>query len=83
MVHTLTTAMPYIQCDTCHDRGNHDLRSMTFGPRADKGISRLDASYQPIAQFTKFEYTLDRIDCHTRTAVMGAGDICSSKKEIQ
>ena len=29
-IHKLTTAIPYTQCNTCHNRGNYDLRSMTF-----------------------------------------------------
>ena len=81
--HTLTTAIPYTQCNTCHNRGNYDLRSMTFNPRTDNPIDRLSTYYQPIAQFTKCEYTLDCIDCHTRTEAMGDGDIHSNKKEIQ
>ena len=75
--------MPYTQCDTCHNRGNYDLRSMSFVPRSDHPVDRLGAYYQPIAQFTKCEYTLDCIDCHTRTEAMGDGDIHSNKKEIQ
>ncbi len=82
-VHQLTTAIPYTQCDTCHNRGNYDLRTMGFVPRRDQQGSRLEAYYQPIAQFTKCEYTLDCIDCHTRTEAMGDGDIHSNKKEIQ
>jgi hypothetical protein len=81
--HVLTTAIPYAQCDTCHNRGNYDLRSMTFVARADQPADRLHSYYQPIAQFTKCEYTLDCVDCHTRTEVMGDGDIHSTKKEIQ
>ncbi len=83
MIHRLTTAIPYTQCDTCHNRGNYDLRTMTFVPRDDQPSDRLEAYYQPIAQFTKCEYTLDCIDCHTRTETMGDGDIHSNKKEIQ
>lgn len=82
-VHTLTTAIPYTQCNKCHNRGNYDLRTMTFGARADHPADRLHDYYQPIAQFTKCEWTLDCIDCHTRTEAMGDGDIHSSKKEIQ
>jgi hypothetical protein len=82
-IHQLTTAIPYTQCDTCHNRGNYDLQSMTFIPRTDQSVDRLHAYYQPIAQFTKCEWTLDCVDCHTRTEAMGDGDIHSSKKEIQ
>jgi len=82
-IHKLTTVMPYTQCNTCHNRGNYDLRTMTFAQRVDQPADRLHNYYQPIAQFTKCEYTLDCIDCHTRTEAMGDGDIHSSKKEIQ
>jgi hypothetical protein len=82
-IHKLTTVMPFTQCNTCHNRGNYDLRSMTFVARTDKPIDRLHSYYQPIAQFTKCEYTLDCIDCHTRTEAMGDGDIHSSKLQIQ
>lgn len=82
-VHQLTTAIPYTQCNTCHNQGNYDLRTMTFVPRADHPTDRLHDYYQPIAQFTQCEWKLDCIDCHTRTEVMGDGDIHSSKTEIQ
>lgn len=82
-VHQLTTAIPYTQCNTCHNRGNYDLRSMTFVPRTDQPTDRLHAYYQPIAQFTECEWKLDCIECHTRTEAMGDGDIHSSKREIQ
>lgn len=82
-IHKLTTAIPFTQCNTCHNRGNYDLRTMTFVQRTDQATDRLHAYYQPIAQFTKCEYTLDCVDCHTRTEAMGDGDIHSNKKEIQ
>lgn len=82
-IHQLTTAIPYSQCNTCHNRGNYDLRSMTFVERTDPPIDRMHDYYQPIAQFTRCEWTLDCIDCHTRVEVMGDGDIHSSKKDIQ
>ena len=82
-IHQLTTVMPYTQCNTCHNRGNYDLRTMTFVPRSDQPTDRLHNYYQPIAQFTKCEYTLDCIDCHTRTEAMGDRDIHSNKKDIQ
>ncbi len=82
-IHRLTTAIPYTQCDTCHNRGNYDLHTMTFVQRTDQPTDRLHAYYQPIAQFTKCEYTLDCVDCHTRSEAMGDGDIHSNKKEIQ
>jgi hypothetical protein len=82
-IHQLTTAIPYTQCNTCHNRGNYDLRTMTFVERADLATDRLHNYYQPIAQFTKCEYTLDCADCHTRTEAMGDGNIYSNKKDIQ
>jgi hypothetical protein len=82
-VHQLTTAIPYSQCNTCHNRGNYDLRMMEFVERSDQPADRLHDYYQPIAEFTRCEYTLDCVDCHTRVEAMGDGDIHSSKKEIQ
>ena len=82
-VHTLTTAIPYTQCNTCHNRGNYDLRSMTFTERTDQPTQRIDDYYQPIGVFTKCEYTLDCIDCHTREEAMGDGDIHANQKDIE
>jgi hypothetical protein len=82
-IHKLTTAISYTQCDSCHNRGNYDLRTMTFQPRTDNPADRLQDYYQPIAQFTQCEYTLDCIDCHTRTEAMGDGSLYSSKFDIQ
>ena len=82
-IHTLTTAIPYSQCNTCHNQGNYDLRMMEFVERSDKPVNRLEDYYQPIAQFTQCEYTLDCIDCHTRTEAMGDGDIHSSMSGIE
>jgi len=81
--HQMTTAIPYTQCNACHNRGNYDLRSMTFVERTDRPTSRLADYYQPIAQFTRCEYTLDCVDCHTRDEVMGDGDIHANQKSIQ
>jgi hypothetical protein len=81
--HVLTTAIPYTQCNACHNRGNYDLREMKFVSRSDHPADRLHDYYQPIAQFVLCEYTLDCIDCHTRVEAMGDGDIHSSKKDIQ
>ncbi|HUH97274.1 MAG TPA: multiheme c-type cytochrome [Anaerolineales bacterium] len=84
-IHKLTTAIPYTQCNTCHNRGNYDLRAMAFVPRSDQpqAADRVQNYYQPIAQFTKCEYELDCIDCHTRTEAMGDGDIHSNETQIQ
>jgi hypothetical protein len=81
--HKLTTAIPYTQCNACHNRGNYDLRTMTFVERTDHPTNRLQDYYQPIAQFTKCEYTLDCVDCHTRSEAMGNGDLHNNKREIQ
>jgi len=82
-VHRLTTAIPYTQCNTCHNRGNYDLMEMQFLARSDRPTDRLHDYYQPIAQFVRCEWTLDCIDCHTRLETMGDGDIYSNQKEIQ
>ncbi len=81
--HNLTTAIPYTQCNTCHNRGNYDLRTMTFVERTDQPTQRIDDYYQPIAQFTQCEYTLDCVDCHTRSEVMGDGDIHNDQASIE
>jgi hypothetical protein len=56
---------------------------MTFTERADHPTSRLEDYYQPIAQFTQCEYTLDCVDCHTRQEAMGDGDIHANQKDIE
>ena len=82
-IHRLTTAIPYRQCNTCHNRGNYDLRTMSFVERDDQPVSRMEDYYQPIAQFTQCEWTLDCVDCHTGSEAMGDGDIYSNKHDIQ
>jgi hypothetical protein len=82
-LHRLTTAISYAQCNTCHNRGNYDLRTMTFQERTDVATDRMHGYYQPIAQFVRCEWTLDCIDCHTRIEAMGDGDLYGSKKDIQ
>jgi hypothetical protein len=82
-IHKLTTAISYTQCDSCHNRGNYDLRNITFDPRQDLPADRLHDYYQPIAQFTSCEWMLDCVDCHTRTEAMGDGSLYSSKLDIQ
>lgn len=82
-VHRLTSAISYAQCNTCHNRGNYDLRTMTFTERSDQPADRLQDYYQPIAQFTRCEWTLDCIDCHTRQEAMGDGNLYSHKTDIQ
>jgi hypothetical protein len=82
-IHQLTTAIPYSQCNTCHNRGNYDLSDMRFHSRTDNPSDRLNDYYQPIAQFVRCEWTLDCIDCHTRIEAMGDGDIYSNQADIQ
>jgi hypothetical protein len=81
--HKFTTAIPYTQCNTCHNRGNYDLHTMTFAEHSDQPVKRIDAYYQPIAQFTQCEYTLDCVDCHTRGETMGDGDIHANQKDVE
>jgi hypothetical protein len=83
LVHSLTTSISYSQCNACHNRGNYSLADMQFHPRQDTPTDRLQDYYQPIAQFTRCEWTLDCIDCHTRQEAMGDGHIYSSKKDVQ
>ncbi len=82
-VHTLTTAMTYTQCNACHNQGNYSLADMQYHARNDNPTDRLHDYYQPVAEFTRCEYTLDCVDCHTRQEVMGDGHVYSSKKDIQ
>ena len=89
--HRFTTAIPFTQCNHCHNRGNYSLAQMEFLPRPDlpddRPLTDLERReleyYQPIAQFTLCEWKLDCIDCHTNGEVMGDGDIHSSKLEVQ
>jgi hypothetical protein len=83
LIHHLATAIAYTQCNTCHNRGNYDLRKMEFIPRNDQPQDRLHDYYQPISQFTRCEYVLDCVDCHTRLEVMGDGNLYNNQKEIQ
>jgi hypothetical protein len=82
-VHKLTTAMPYTQCNACHNQGNYSLADMQYHLRADQPTDRLHDYYQPIAEFTRCEYALDCVDCHTRQEAMGDGHVYSSKTDIQ
>ncbi len=89
--HQFTTAIPYTQCNHCHNRGNYDLRSMTFVPRSDIPASqpltgqakRLHDYYQPIGEFTQCEWELDCIDCHTSLEIMGDGVLHNNRSEAQ
>lgn len=87
--HSFTTAIPYTQCNHCHNRGNYDLRTMTFVPRSDMppdpelsgDALRLHDYYQPIGQYTQCEFDLDCIDCHTSQEVMGDGLLYNNRSE--
>ncbi len=88
--HQFTTAIPYTQCNTCHNRGNYDLRTMTFVPRDDMPAQlateteqRVHDYYQPISQFTLCEWELDCIDCHTSQEIMGDAVIHNDRSEAQ
>lgn len=37
MVHSLTTQIPYTQCNQCHNQGSHDIIKMEFSVRKDMG----------------------------------------------
>ena len=83
LVHQLTTSVAYTECNKCHNRGNYSLLDMQFHPRDDTPTDRLGDYYQPIAEFTRCEWTLDCVDCHTRQEAMGDGHVYNNKKEIQ
>ncbi len=74
-VHTLTTAIPYTQCNACHNRGHYDVHTLTFTERAPHPESRTLDYYPATVQFARCELTLDCIDCHTHIESMGCGDI--------
>lgn len=79
----MTTAIPYTQCNTCHNRGNYDLQDMQFHAGQDHPTNRLEDYYQPMAQFTQCELKLDCVDCHTSQEVMGDGDLHSYQIEVE
>ncbi len=94
--HRLTTAISFSQCNHCHNRGNYSLKTMTVAPRDDlppaarplsaqlsPEVRRLIEYYQPIGQFTRCEYELNCVDCHTAQEAMGDGHIYGSKKDAQ
>ena len=45
-LHQLTTAIPFTQCNHCHNRGNYSLRTMSFTPRPD-----LPPAGEPLSEF--------------------------------
>ncbi len=89
-IHRLTTAIPFSQCNHCHNRGIYSLKQMRFIDRDDLYPDSLDFSsvqqkrekeyYIPLAQYSKCEITLDCIDCHTHNEIMGGGHIYPNKK---
>jgi len=92
MVHSLTTQIPYTQCNQCHNQGKHDPLKMEFSVRADLAkverdwsagyttwTDRLSDYYLPGELFAKCEVSLDCIDCHTRQDVMGDGQFYTSQ----
>ncbi|MBC6938251.1 MAG: hypothetical protein DWB42_20815 [Chloroflexi bacterium] len=89
--HEFTLAIPYTQCNHCHNRGNYDLRTMTFLERDDlpppqntsEREKRLREYYQPVGQFTLCEWELDCVDCHTSLEVMGDAQLYSSRSQAQ
>jgi hypothetical protein len=88
--HRMTTAIPYWQCNHCHNRGNYELPTMSFTQRSDLGSPGMDTRerrlaeyYQPIGQFTLCEWELDCIDCHTQQEAMGDGHLYSNQTEAQ
>lgn len=89
--HQFTTAIPYTQCNHCHNRGNYDLRTMTFLLRPDMpapepltgAAKRVHDYYQPIGEFTRCEWELDCVDCHTSLEVMGDGVLHNNRSESQ
>jgi hypothetical protein len=58
-----------------------DLASLS--PALTASERRLLDYYQPIAQFTKCEYELDCIDCHTSKEAMGDGNLHLSQASAQ
>jgi hypothetical protein len=90
--HELTTAIPYTTCNHCHNRGTHDLETLTFTPRDDlDGVEALSGSERRMAElytadsthYAVCQYELDCIDCHTANEVMGDGDIYTNEADAR
>lgn len=94
MVHSLTTQIPYTQCNQCHNQGNHDPIKMEFSVRPDMAkvnrdwtagystwTDRLSDYYLPGELFARCEVSLDCLDCHTRQDVMGDGEFYTSQHD--
>lgn len=82
-IHRLTAVISYSQCNTCHNQGVYNLTDMTFQTRQDQLSTRQEAYYLPKTQFTKCEYLLDCVDCHTRKEVMGDGALHDNQSEAE
>lgn len=94
--HKLTTAIPFAQCNHCHNRGTYSLKQMAFLPREDlppkaaplsphvpEEGRRLVEYYQPIGSFSRCEVELNCVDCHTSGEVMGDGHLYGAKEDVQ
>ncbi len=89
-VHQLTTAIPFAQCNHCHNRGIYSMKQMRFIDRDDlhpdslsflsQQQRRYKEYYIPMAQFSRCEVSLECIDCHTHNEAMGGGFIFPNKK---
>jgi hypothetical protein len=81
-IHTLTTAIPYTQCNTCHYRGSYDMQTLSFTERPNYPESRLLDYYPEDKQLVLCELTLDCIDCHTHIEAMGCNDLHADQASI-
>ena len=86
--HEFTTAIPFEQCNTCHNRGIYDLRGLEFYPRDDVGLAEIAAGspasyYRPNERYAACEVNLNCIDCHTQAEAMGDGRLLPDKTEAQ
>ena len=82
--HELTTAIPFTQCDTCHNRGIYDLRGLVFHGRDDVTPAEMYSGseksyYRPGERYARCEVTLACIDCHAQAEVMGDGRLLPDK----
>jgi hypothetical protein len=82
-IHHLITAIPYQQCNTCHNRGTYNVNTATFTVRGDQPANRQQDVYLPNTHVATCEFRLDCVDCHTRQEIMGDGDLHSNQVEIQ
>ncbi len=92
-LHRLTTQIPFTQCNTCHNRGNYSVEELRFTPRSDLPAPhelpadptgyRLAQYYPPGQPFTRCEWELDCIDCHTTDETMGSRDITIAQSDSQ